>query len=119
MDEKIAAAEIGRRRRRRWYQFRLRTSLIAVVIAAIPCGYVGSQARIVRQRNEVQRAWEDRGAMFCFSDSNPPSYLRRRFGDMSAFLIWVPACDSRERKEIEAVFPEAEISVGGKRPIFD
>jgi hypothetical protein len=38
------------KRRRRWFQFSLRTLLIGVTLAAIPCGYVGWQAKIVRDR---------------------------------------------------------------------
>jgi hypothetical protein len=36
--------------KRRWFQFRLRSLLIGVTLAAIPCGYVGWQAKIVRDR---------------------------------------------------------------------
>ena len=39
------------RPRLRWFQFRLRTLLIGVTLfALIPCGYVGWQAKIVRER---------------------------------------------------------------------
>jgi hypothetical protein len=39
--------------RRRWYQFRLRTLLIAVALLAVPCSYIAGQYRIVGMR----RAW--------------------------------------------------------------
>ena len=38
--------------RRRWFQFRLRTLLIGVVLLAIPCAYIGHEARTVAARKE-------------------------------------------------------------------
>jgi hypothetical protein len=38
------------KRRRRWFQFSLRTLLIAVAMLALPLGYVGWKAKIVRER---------------------------------------------------------------------
>ena len=38
------------KRKRRWYQFGLRTLMIAVTLLAVPLGYVGWQAKIVRER---------------------------------------------------------------------
>jgi hypothetical protein len=35
---------------RRWYQFNLRTLMIAVTLLAVPMGYVGWQLKIVRAR---------------------------------------------------------------------
>ena len=37
-------------RKRRWCQFSLRTLMISVTLLAVPCGYVGWQAKIVRER---------------------------------------------------------------------
>jgi hypothetical protein len=39
--------------KRRWFQFSLRTLLIGVTLLAVPLGYVGWQAKIVRER----QAW--------------------------------------------------------------
>ena len=39
--------------RRRWCQFTLRTMLLAVAVLALPCAYVGWQAKIVAER----KAW--------------------------------------------------------------
>jgi hypothetical protein len=41
------------KRRRRWFQFRLRTLLIVVTLLAVPCAYVGWQAAIVRERKSL------------------------------------------------------------------
>ena len=37
-------------RKRRWFQFSLRTLMIAVTLLAVPCAYVGWQVKIVRDR---------------------------------------------------------------------
>jgi hypothetical protein len=36
------------KRKRRWFQFSLRSLLIGVALLSIPCAYVGWQAKIVR-----------------------------------------------------------------------
>jgi hypothetical protein len=41
------------KRKRRWYQFRLRTLMIGVTSLAAVCCYVGRQAEIVRERQEM------------------------------------------------------------------
>jgi hypothetical protein len=38
-------------RKRRWFQFSLRTLLIGVTLVAVPLGYFGWQVKIVRERN--------------------------------------------------------------------
>ena len=38
---------------RRWFQFSLRTLLIFVTLAAIPLGWLGWQAHIVRERKAM------------------------------------------------------------------
>ncbi len=39
------------KRKRRWYQFSLRSLMVVVTLLAVPLGYVGWQAKIVRERN--------------------------------------------------------------------
>jgi hypothetical protein len=41
------------KRKRRRFQFRLRTLMIVVTLLAVPCGYIGWQARIVRERRDL------------------------------------------------------------------
>ena len=47
------------KRKRRWFQFSLRTLMIVVTLLAIPGGYVGWQAKIVRDRNAMLEAGRD------------------------------------------------------------
>jgi hypothetical protein len=46
---------------RRRFQFRLRTLLIGVTLLAIPCAYVGWQAKIVRARQAMAKRLSARG----------------------------------------------------------
>ncbi len=57
------AAELGKLRRR-WFQFRLRTLLIAVTLLAIPCGFVGEQKAIVARRAVERHLLEQSDAVF-------------------------------------------------------
>jgi hypothetical protein len=41
------------KRKRRWFQYSLRTLLIGVTLLAVVCGYVGWQAKIVREREAM------------------------------------------------------------------
>jgi hypothetical protein len=41
------------KRKRRWFQFSLRTLLIVVTMLAAACGYVAWQAKIVQERTAV------------------------------------------------------------------
>ena len=38
---------------RRRFQFRLRTLMIVVTLLAVACGYVGSQAKVARERHQA------------------------------------------------------------------
>jgi hypothetical protein len=46
---------------RRRFQFRLRTLMIGVPLLAVPLGYVGWQAKIVRERRAMLIWIEDNG----------------------------------------------------------
>jgi hypothetical protein len=49
------------KRKRRCFQFRLRTLLIGVTLVAVVCGYVAWQAKIVRERRaELNRVVDAR-----------------------------------------------------------
>jgi hypothetical protein len=66
---------------RRRFQFRLRTLMIVVSLLAMPLGYVGWQAKIVRERKAVLAEIEDAGGGF-FSD------LRTTTGFWNRFPNW-------------------------------
>jgi hypothetical protein len=52
------------KRKRRWFQFSLRTLMIGVTMLAVPLGNVGWQAKIVRQRQAMLDEIKDRGGRF-------------------------------------------------------
>jgi hypothetical protein len=106
--------------RRRWYQFRLRTLLIVVVVVAIPCAYVAREAKIVAER----RAWlEAHGSTQPYDpsdgylpppvvqgDSNKsPSMIRIWLGDEPHSIILIGHSTAVEQAAAAALFPEADI----------
>ncbi len=119
------------KRKRRWYQFSLRTLMILITLLAVPLGYVGWQAQIVRERKAMALELQDAGALFFSSaqvtqlaprgtfgiggkEFNPPyptvTLVRRWLGDDYTVGIELrrsvpPGTESRAA----AVFPEAVI----------
>ncbi len=70
---------------RRRFQFRLRTLLIVVTLLAVPCAYVGWQAKIVRNRRAMLFDNPRFGMLSDFvSVGGEPevSWLRRYLGDV-------------------------------------
>jgi hypothetical protein len=93
------------KRKRRWLQFSLRTLMIAVALLAVPLGYVGWQAKIVRERNAYLRnhGWKE-------GDWSRLSALRRWLGDFPAEIVWIPTtANVSERKLVVSLFPEARV----------
>ncbi len=50
--------------KRRWYQFRLRSLLIVVTLLTVPLGYVGWQAKIVRERKALLQLVVESGGYY-------------------------------------------------------
>jgi hypothetical protein len=105
------------KRKRRWFQFRLRTLMIVVTLLATVCAYVSWQMRIVRERQaEVNREVEGRiiGTDDVEKD-NPVPWIRRLLGDQCVLLIWMPlGTDPAELDRLRALFPEALVET---RPV--
>jgi hypothetical protein len=100
---------------RRRFQFGLRSLMIGVTLLAIPCGYLGWQVRIVRERDAMLRHSPDViGAI-----SRPRvdgqltgevSWVRIWLGDNEWFEIDLNDAASDETVErYELAFPEARI----------
>jgi hypothetical protein len=109
------------KRKRRWLQFSLRTLLIGVTLLAVPCAYVGWQAKIVRDRRALLDSIKaagggDETAMFYNSASPPPPpWLRRILGDETVELLLVPPATNEETMaRIHRLFPDTRILVGTK-----
>jgi hypothetical protein len=110
------------------FQFSLRTLLIAVTALAVPLGYVGWQAKIVRQRDEAVKLiatlggsielfddeWQFRRATK-YDESTfkfRPPLVRRLLGDRAYFRVTVPHLSESEAQTIREAFPGIEIVVG-------
>ena len=115
---------------RRRFQFRLRTLLIGVTLfALIPCGYLGWQAKIVKQRRTAASELTQYGAISWASEFTalPPgislkklsvemvyrrplpqvSWLRRLLGDDYAVsVLYSPRIPDESLDRIKAAFPE-------------
>jgi hypothetical protein len=112
--------------RRRWYQFGLRTLLIAVALLGVGCWYIAGQARIVSERKAIRGELESWTIIVQFDKpgSPPPavvpqvSRLRRLLGDEAVGVIYLVPDDGRFYRDRESyqyedairkAFPEAEI----------
>ena len=116
----MSATPIAAPPKRRWYQYSLRTLLIVVTLLAIPSGYVGWQANIVRER-QAMLAWIKKagGADFPYvpwaqlKKYPPPPlpWIREQFGDEWVVWIYYPkSFQPRDLERIRKEFPEAELS---------
>ena len=113
------------KRKRRWYQFSLRTLFIFTAIVAIPYAYVGSQARIVRERRAMLSAVIDSGGGYRAYlpkegthefigdlELDEPPFLRRCFGDETITELWVRGpLEEDKRLQFERVFSDAGVNI--------
>ena len=102
------------------FQFSLRTLLIVVTLLAIPCGWLGWQAKIVRDRKAMMaRIREAKGGGWTAEDvagihlpkRDEPRFgwVRDWLGDVPIRLILIPPSSEPKDDEIRRVFPEASI----------
>src|SRR5258708_22754093 len=102
------------KRKRRWSQFSLRSLPIGVTLMAVPCAYVGWQAKIVRERKQelgrdVNGRWEFLFEGFEVVGPNPISPLRRMLGDVRIMAIEIsPETELEERAHLVALCPESD-----------
>jgi hypothetical protein len=105
------------KRKRRRFQFRLRTLMIVVTLLAVPFAYVGWQAKIVRERKamlaELSAADWRRPGFRWHSPTPQIPWLRRILGDKAvAMLVVPPNADQQAITEIRQMFPEADLAKG-------
>jgi hypothetical protein len=102
------------KRKRRWFQFSLRTLLVGVTLLAAACGYVGWQAKIVRQRQTMLFRNPRFGMMSeQVADDGESgvglSWIRRCLGDkVPGDIIAVDDASDAELDEYRTAFPEAD-----------
>jgi hypothetical protein len=121
------------KRKRRWFQFSLRTLMIAVTLLAMVCGYIGSQAEIVHRRHSgMATLLKSHPAEFaeqcesCHLDYNRSddevkiALIRRWLGDRPYRAFCLSSKTSpEEEKIIRDLFPEATIYVPNRTPVPD
>jgi hypothetical protein len=101
-------------------QFRLRTLMIGVTLFAIPLGYIGWQAKIVRDRKVATIELITGGGTAIGAEGLSPSalahgrdytipYLRRWMGDHAVFWIMCKYGTDDEVRRLRSLFPEALI----------
>jgi hypothetical protein len=110
------------------FRFRLRTLMIVVTLLAVPLGYVGWQAKIVRERDETVRLIGTLGGHIYLYDDEwqfqratqydestfkfRPPLIRRRLGDRAYYEVAVPHLSEADAEKIRRVFPGINIIVG-------
>ena len=105
----------------RRFQFRLRTLLIGVTLfALIPCGYVGWQAKIVRERRSWLTRLQEEGYKYpkvgdivihAGNGHGGPNIVRRLLGDEEIVAVAIPATISDEDREATLrLFPESNVT---------
>jgi hypothetical protein len=116
----IAAMNDPPKRKRRWFQFSLRTLMIGVTLLAVPLGYVGLQAKIVRDRKALRDSCAG-VAYFAVEDvifTYPPTpprkapipWIRECLGDEGVFsILCINDIDRNVADRLRVAFPEAEI----------
>ncbi len=111
-------AAVSETPKRRWYQFSLRSLLIAVTLLCVVCGYIGWQAKIVKQRRyEIEARSSPRFVVYRGKRTLPngPNWLRLALGDMP--VQWISSRNAANADMLRTLFPEA--IVDGPRPAFD
>jgi hypothetical protein len=85
---------------RRWFQFRLRTLMVVVTVAAVGCAWVAREGRVVQERKAV-RQWIEEGGGACVTNDlaaripsasgiDEPSVVRRWLGDQTVTTVFLP-----------------------------
>jgi hypothetical protein len=113
-----AAMQSEPKRNRRWFQFSLRTLLIVVTLLAVVCGYVGWQAKIVRERKAMLK-----NPQFCLAcqlfevAGRGIPWIRWRLGDIDCYaIIGDEKVIDADLDRYRVAFPEADVWREGDRP---
>jgi hypothetical protein len=120
------------KRRRRWFQFSLRTLMIVVTLLAVPCAYVGWHAKIIHRRQAMlNKLTRLNGACLTvaqvteiepsheFDDTTKLPWIREWLGDEPVFGLNIPeSVPEVDANEIASAFPEAVVSQSRMFPAY-
>ncbi len=102
------------KRKRRWFQFSLRSLLIGVALLAVPCGYVGRQGEIpTRRRNLLSEHHFTFPSEYMPGEPGSIPWIRRAvFGDQAVERLRIrPGVTEEEVEELRSAFPEAKVEL--------
>ena len=106
------------KRKRRWFQFSLRTMMIVVAVTAVACAYLAHEAHAVQQRKSL-RQWIEEGGGTCVANDlgshippgskiEEPSLIRQWLGDQIVGTVFLPRKTSdQDLQRIKTWFPGA------------
>ncbi len=103
-------------RKRRWYQFSLRTVMIVVTLFCVVGGWFGSEVYRTQHRKQVRIAFESRGGMYFHQERHPKPFPLPLFRD---FLGDIPyeritfdkdsPLTAADEAVLRETFPEADL----------
>ena len=93
------------------FQFSLWTLFVVVTLLAVVCGYVGWQAKIVRERNAAMKRATHAYAIYPMATSiNGITWPRRWMGDVGIKVFFFDQYASDDDVDaIRSAFPEAAV----------
>ena len=98
------------KRRSRWYQFRLRTLLIGVLLVSLPLSWFACRMQKARKQREAVEAIQEAGGMITYSyrvkSMNPsvPKWACAIVGDDFFFDVWAVESYTERFSDDEAVY---------------
>jgi hypothetical protein len=101
------------KRKRPRFQFSLRSLMIFTMVVAVACGWVGWQAKIVRDRKSELNRTVNMRLVGIDSDDQAKAipWVRRLFGDVSVNSISMPPDTTiDELDRLRALFPESRVT---------
>jgi hypothetical protein len=102
------------KRKRRWFQYSVRTLMIVVTLLAVGSGYVGWQAKIVRERDALSEKRDGVFMVIAVDDTEVP-LVRRMLGDHQYMaVLFDDAPPEAILRRYRAAFPEAEVRTDGR-----
>jgi hypothetical protein len=98
------------KRKRRWYQFSLRSLFIGVTLLAVPLGYVAWQAKIVNERKALLSSGRLSLVGQVADETRRIPWLRARLGDVDCWVIVLDDNTSdAEVERLRSLFAEADV----------
>jgi hypothetical protein len=100
------------KRKRRWFQFSLRSLLIGVTIFCLVGGWLGRELFIARQRLDTLKWLESQGGCCGLwpghKGEDEPSIVRRLFGDREVQWLQIPrSVSDDDAQRLMDIFPNA------------